>query len=585
MGAVSVTAFFIQSDERRRLDGGVSMMTIVWLLFICATAGVCATAVTAQERPAPLPNERVPGERGDERLVQIAVAQAISGDLSGASETIRQIKTGEARAHAIQGSGGGAFADFQPLMNLIQQTVAPETWEVLGGPSTLAPYPGGIIVDPSGTVRPRHAAEQPRGSEDMVAEIELLLAPAKKPPGAASPSDVAAADERSWRLPSAMRCVSLKRLLAEIVVKQQAGDGLDPAVQHLAGLSRVRFVIIADDDIVLAGRVGGIEQHDGWYRDRETGRVPLSTEALAVCLASAIDGRPFGCTIDPTAEGLREASQVGTAVAADQIPIGQAAAALASALGQQHVEFFGTAGDTATGYLMLEADRHMKQLALGREEMPEGGRNYLDIVDDAIEQGLPDDRLLRLWFTASPMEFRCDPGKKIFEIAGRPLRLSGQNERALADGRRGVAAVDFRTERFVNEFNRNWTAIRNRYPLYSGLESLYRGASVAELLKRYASASSQRGLLVALALVAGSQPRELAVPQRAGSIAVLHSIRQARQRHHMLIASGGVSIDPGKVLVEHPRSYPPLADLGQHLQPPAAAAQPWWWDAKTTVAP
>ena len=39
-----------------------------------------------------------------------------------------------------RGSGGGAFADFDSLIELIQQTVVPDTWEALGGPSTMAPY-------------------------------------------------------------------------------------------------------------------------------------------------------------------------------------------------------------------------------------------------------------------------------------------------------------------------------------------------------------------------------------------------------------------------------------------------------------
>lgn len=36
--------------------------------------------------------------------------------------------------------GGGSFADFQSLIDLIQTTVVPDTWEALGGPSTMAPY-------------------------------------------------------------------------------------------------------------------------------------------------------------------------------------------------------------------------------------------------------------------------------------------------------------------------------------------------------------------------------------------------------------------------------------------------------------
>ncbi len=44
------------------------------------------------------------------------------------------------------GGGGGAFADFQSLIDLIQTTVVPDTWETLGGPSTMAPYPQNLSL-------------------------------------------------------------------------------------------------------------------------------------------------------------------------------------------------------------------------------------------------------------------------------------------------------------------------------------------------------------------------------------------------------------------------------------------------------
>ncbi len=42
--------------------------------------------------------------------------------------------------------GGGSFADFQSLIDLIQTTVVPDTWEALGGPSTMAPYPQNLSL-------------------------------------------------------------------------------------------------------------------------------------------------------------------------------------------------------------------------------------------------------------------------------------------------------------------------------------------------------------------------------------------------------------------------------------------------------
>ncbi|WP_390621755.1 hypothetical protein [Roseiconus nitratireducens] len=43
-------------------------------------------------------------------------------------------------------SGGSSFADFSSLMNLIETTVAPDTWEALGGNSTMAPYPQNLSL-------------------------------------------------------------------------------------------------------------------------------------------------------------------------------------------------------------------------------------------------------------------------------------------------------------------------------------------------------------------------------------------------------------------------------------------------------
>ncbi|MGB7346457.1 MAG: hypothetical protein WBD20_19715, partial [Pirellulaceae bacterium] len=42
--------------------------------------------------------------------------------------------------------GGSSFADFQSLISLIETTVVPDTWEALGGPSTMAPYPQNLSL-------------------------------------------------------------------------------------------------------------------------------------------------------------------------------------------------------------------------------------------------------------------------------------------------------------------------------------------------------------------------------------------------------------------------------------------------------
>jgi Protein of unknown function (DUF1598) len=512
---------------------------------------------------------QVPGSQRDPLLAQIATAQGSSGESAAARGTIRDIESSGSRSQAIEGAGagGGSFADFQSLMDLIQTTVAPETWEALGGPSTMAPYPQGVFVDAGGTVRECESLVQ----SDGVANLKALLTQRDD-----LPHDAAGA----WRQPANMRCVSLRRLLDEWTSSRISGLPTSESMTYLAGLSQVQYLFIEEHDVILAGPVGGVDSHQGWYRDRESGLNTLRLDFLATCFASVIANQPFGCTIDPTREALQRAAAVGAQVQADRIPIGKAAEAMVAALGMQNVEVFGTAGDTAIGYVMVEADRHMKQLALGEHPMPPGAKNYLNVIDATIAKGPPNELLLRLWFTSAPRSVRADADKKIFEIAGTPIRLSGQNERAMADGARGNVVHDFRTDGFVNDFNKNWVAIRSEYPVYGALESVYQAASIAELLRRYANSTPQQELVRSLAAQSSTSEYLMPAPRQVETIAVMHSVRHGKTRYNVVVASGGVAVDAKQTLVSNIVDYPSLASMTRPETSQPKVVQRWWWNAK-----
>jgi hypothetical protein len=514
--------------------------------------------------------QQLPQQQRDPVLAQIASAQASSGETVAAGGTLRGISSPASRNQAMEGAtgtGGGSFADFQSLIDLIQTTVVPDTWEALGGPSTMAPYVQGVYVDAKGTV---HECET-FASSNAVDDLKSLLGASRGRP---------ADQSLAWRQPSAMRCVSLRRLLDEWARRQIDGTSMPETMLHMAGLSQVQYLFIDDNDIVIAGPVGGIDTFQGWYRDRITGQNTLRMDFMQTCLASALHNQPFGCTIDPTTEGLQKSAAVAVSVRSDKIPIGKAAQAMVDALGMQRVEVFGTAGDTPIGYLMVEADRHMKQLALGIHPMPRGAKNYLDVIDATIAKGPPNELLLRLWFTSAPRAVRADTDRKVFEIAGTPVRLSGQNERALLSGQRGHLTHDFRTEAFVDGFNKNWIGIRSKYPIYGALESIYQSASIAELLRRFARAPGQQALLSALAADSSGSSYLMATPRQVQSIAILHTVRRGRTRHNIIMASGGVSIDSRQTLTSRIADYPSLDSITRPAQTQPRVIQRWWWDAK-----
>ena len=516
--------------------------------------------------------QRAALDQRDPILAQIAGAQNRIGQPIPATQTAQQIFNPGQRQQAIEGAGGaggGSFADFDSLMQLIQTVVVPDTWEALGGPSTMAPYPGGVFVDAEGTL---HAIET-QAAEDVGESLRNMLAPR----GNQGDSK----DGQTWRRQSPMRFVSLKRLLSHLTATRMLHPHkhpgcADPATQNLAGLSRIQYVFLSADDIVLAGPVGGIETKDGWSLDRQTGLCTIRSDFFLTCLQSAVTGQPFGCTIDPTPQGMRQAAQVTAAVSADRIPIGQAADRLSEALGLQNVEVFGTAGNTPIGYAMVEADRHMKQLALGIEPMPEGVQNYLDVITKTIAQGPPNDLLLRLWFTAKPRHIRANARRDTFELGGGVIQLSGENQRALRDGRRGHAPADPRTKLFVDHFNENWAAIRSKYPVYSALESIYQAASVSALIKRYANDQCSK-ILSSLASDSSAY-WHLPSPERVQSIATLHSVRHLKKVHHVVVASGGVSVSPKLTLTSKLIDYPALSSVASPESEKPRVIQNWWWD-------
>lgn len=483
--------------------------------------------------------------------------------------------------------GGGSMANFGPLMSLVQTTIEPDSWEALGGVGTMAPYPQGVIVDPNGLLR--EIDSQHSGHPDQEAAIAALLTPPLS-------DDDWTANPTDWRAPARIRCVSIRRMmqaLAGRVIDRQAmardtsdavladpdaSDASLDAFRAMAGLSRVVVVWITHDDVILAGPVAGFEDVDGWQVDRKSGLPPISLVSLAIGVKAARSRTPFGCTIDPTNEGLRTAAALAQQIVAGDVPMAHAADQLAGALGRQNITVFGTTASNEVAYAMVEADRHMKQLALGIEPLPDRVRNYLQMISSTGDGTPPTDLLLRLWFTSQPMNIRASEvdGDHIVQLAGTPLRLSGENERAQLDGARGNVIVDPASLAFVDHFNQNWAGIRSKYPIYGALESVYLATAISELWKRTATTSDHETLQRAVMYFAAEQAPSLQPPRQVDSIAVLHRYQHGRKKHNVLMASGGVQISPLELVPLRFEDYPGLKSFATIRD--SRPTDRWWWN-------
>jgi hypothetical protein len=370
-------------------------------------------------------------------------------------------------------------------------------------------------------------------------------------------------------------------MTTEIVRRRLAGEPIDGALRHTAGLSRVRFVV-ADpgrNDVILVGRVGGIESNRGWMCDGRSGAAAIRSDFLAACLAAVVTDQPLGCSIDPTPQSLAAAAEVSASIRDGKIADGMASDALRDALGDQSVRVFGVDGDTALAHLMVEADRHMKRLSLGLEPMPEGCDNYLDLVAKHIRRGPPDGRLLRLWFTASPVAVRVSGDGLVHELTGRPMELRSETQLAGIDGKRLASPDDVRLVELVDGFNHRRDDVANLYPAYAALESVYHAASIAELIGRTDSAPLLGQWLAAL-LLDDPSAGSLMAPQRVASIAVGHELKRGGRRHFIVLASGGVMLRPEETLADDFEPYHSLDAVSPRTLSTRGHDGGWWWNLR-----
>lgn len=482
---------------------------------------------------------------------------------------------GQNAAGGGNAAGGAGLADFDSLIQLIQTTITPDQWEALGGTSTISPYAQGIYVDPEGLVEQiQTTASIDRSSGDgssALASLQASLA-------SINPDD----PSRDWRQPSVQRCVSLARFARHVKRAIDDGQGFAPEDLYFAGLSKIDRIVITDDDVRLIGRVDGIVDVDGMPIDRSSGAAPIELAFLVEAFRCVAGKTVIGCTIDPTRDGLAAAAGVGEQLSNGQIAFGVADQAIQDALGLQRVGVFGIDPNTPTAYRMIAVDRHMKQLALGQFELPASVPNYFDAIKQNIASGVPDDLLLRLWLTANPINVRCDPQRRVFELDGRPIRLACQNQAANADGDRGPIRRDPASESFVETFNENWSAIRQMYPAYGSIESLFTAASIAQTMDRFGNPSSKH-LVEDIARLRPHQNIRLRTPRWVQSIAVSHTIRKSKKQIRLLVASGGVSLQSETLVSSTPTVYPNLGDDIATFSRPApklTTARPeiWWWN-------
>jgi hypothetical protein len=422
----------------------------------------------------------------DKLLSDIAAAQGAAGAPNAALATAADISSDLARKAMLSSMaaqngrnsksqrgarGGAAMADFTSLIELITTTLKPDSWDDVGGPGAIDEFRGGVYVDTAGLM----TKLPPRTDASLVAVRRAGL-------------EVTQAGDP--RRPAALRKVSLTRLEREAQLLQAQGRPLSEAMQTLAGLQRVKYILVypASGDIVIAGPAGD------WRRDAEgrflnpaTSAPVLHLDDFVVTLRNAYSelGR-FGCSITPRQDNLAAAKAVNEKWSLRPLKTGEREKWLGetrTALGRQDIEMYGIDRRTHAGRVLIEADYRMKLVGIGLEEGVPGVTSYLSTVQLDKNGNPPPMNVLRWWFTLNYDALAATETRDAFELRGPGVKVLSENEMLTEKGERiHTGDSDEPTKRFAQSFTKHFDELSVKYPIYAELRNVFDLSLVAAVI-------------------------------------------------------------------------------------------------------
>lgn len=469
--------------------------------------------------------------------------------------------------------GGGVVADFDPLMELIQTTVAPESWEENGGTGTIAEFASGVKVDASGSLaRIKSGKSNPRLEELRKSAMEST-----------ANSDV--------RKSSRIRKVSLTRLEKELQLRAASGLPIADEMNLFAGMYEIKYLLVYPEsgDIVIAGPAGDwVVDAEGRKVNVETGKPLLRLEDFVVCLRNAFsaDGK-FGCSIDPRRENLAATQEF---LAASKLKGDAWRKGVRETLGKQDIVVSGIDPGSNTARTIVEADYRMKLVGMGLEESIAEVKSYLDLVTLDKNGNPPPMDVARWWFTLNYDSIVATESEDAFELIGTGVKVLSEQEMIDATGKRihtGKTAGP--TLEFADGFTTHFSRMAEKYPVYAELKNVFDFALVAAIIRdrgcdskvgwsrTYFGEATDENQFVYLSPTAPS-PREV---DSVMNHRIIEATKGGRKfRHTILGVSGGVTVNTSLMLakMKAPNGQSQIVDSHKLAKPSELPHHAWWWD-------
>lgn len=380
------------------------------------------------------------------------------------------------------------------------------------------------------------------------------------------------ADLSKW---TELRFVSLRQLESQIAAANESGKPIPDAVRFLAGLQRVKFVLVYPDrkDIVLAGPAEGWKVNQmGSVVGATSGRPVLTLDDLMVALRAAETSNRSGisCSIDPTPEGLQRVSQLPAPGRATQ---GAQSAAyrgeqIAEALGPQTISVTGIPATSHFARVIVAADFRMKRLAMDFEPAPvDGMPSFLDMAKS--RRGGLNNMMPRWWLAPMYEPIQRDEEGLAWELRGQGVRCLTEQEFLNDEGQKQKSArPDATAQKWADTFTEKFDELAHEDSSFGQLRNVMDLAVVGALLVK--ERLLEKSGLEAPALMSEEPIAEFPAPRMVPSQA---SFVKAG-RTWVITVSGGVQIFPWQVAdktevaagLASTRTEQPAADRGWYWQ-------------------
>lgn len=483
----------------------------------------------------------------------------------------------------LAAQGGASQADFDELIDLMKQTVDPDSWDDNGGTGAVEPFAGGVYVDPEGLlqrIRTKPAVEADRLDQTGLTDHASLRAAAGRDSG-----------NRELRQPANLRKVSLTRLERQLQLKRALGQDIPLDMQYLGGIHRLKYVLVYPDsgDVVIAGPAGP------WQLDAEgrplnvtTAEPVLQLDDFVVLLRNAYSARGrFSCSITPREANLKDTQTFLTSSQAKPLRPGgrdRWLADLRTRVGRQDITIEGLDPATRVARVIVEADYRMKLVGMGLEPGVPGVVSYLDLVGFDANGNLPAMDVLRWWFTLDDKSITTTESRDTYAFSGQGVVLLSENELLTRLGQRvHTGQAEDLNRQFAQSFTAHFNQLSQQYPVYAELRNVFDLALFASLLKSedlpgqvqwqmsyFGDYSTGRGLkhAVSTAFV----PREV-------ETVINHRVMDAR--HFIAGVSGGVKVDTSEFTSTAAIKSDDSRELSNRHEtdsPRDIDKSVWWWD-------